>query len=63
MLRRLLSRADELGGSQVVLDTSPQQTAAIALYRQHGFEPAGSGVVAGMDALFFRRTIPLRSAA
>jgi ribosomal protein S18 acetylase RimI-like enzyme len=56
VLQQLLDRADELGCDQVTLDTSPRQTAAIALYRQYGFEQTGTGTVAGMDALFFRRS-------
>lgn len=55
LLERLLATASELGCRQVVLDTTVQQRAAIALYRGYGFEQTGTGVVANMDVLYFRR--------
>ncbi|MGA8113409.1 MAG: GNAT family N-acetyltransferase [Actinocatenispora sp.] len=54
MLELLLDTAARSGCDEVVLDTTRQQSAAIALYRRYGFEQTGTGVVSGMDVLYFR---------
>jgi ribosomal protein S18 acetylase RimI-like enzyme len=57
MLQTLEARARNLGYTTVVLDTSDRQTAAIALYRTHGYLEVGRGELAGLPALFFRKTL------
>jgi len=57
VLRRLEARASRLGYSRLVLETTPRQTAAIALYLAEGYREYGRGQVAGMDAIFFEKPL------
>ena len=50
------ARARDRGYTTVVLDTSDRQTAAIGLYQAHGYLETGRGELAGLPALFFRKT-------
>ncbi len=54
LLQHLLRRARELGFTELHLDTTERQTAAMSLYRSVGFEECGRGVLYGFDVVSFR---------
>jgi ribosomal protein S18 acetylase RimI-like enzyme len=53
VLDRLLERARELGYRKVVLDTTTQQPAAMALYEKCGFREVRRKEVAGFVTVFY----------
>ncbi|UNX53288.1 GNAT family N-acetyltransferase [Georgenia sp. TF02-10] len=55
--RALEDRAVDLGFRRLVLDTTEQQRAAVALYASLGFVRTGSTVVAGMPAVLFEKDL------
>lgn len=57
VLEALEARASELGYARVVLDTTPKQTAAIALYRKHGYALVEQRAIRGWDALVFEKHV------
>lgn len=57
IIDHLERRAAELGFSSIVLDTTSRQHAAISLYLSRGFTQTGTGVVAGLPSVFFRKQL------
>ncbi len=57
ILQTLEARARELGCSHLVLDTSHRQTAARALYQSEDYRQSGTGGLAGLPILFFRKSL------
>lgn len=53
----LVARAAELGFRRLVLDTTAEQTTAVALYRSLGFTQTGTAVVAGLASLLFEKSL------
>jgi ribosomal protein S18 acetylase RimI-like enzyme len=57
ILVALLARCSELGYERAVLDTTAKSTAAIGLYRKHGFQLTGFTTIFDMQCLLFAREI------
>jgi ribosomal protein S18 acetylase RimI-like enzyme len=57
ILVALLARCGELGYERAVLDTTAKSTAAIGLYRKHGFRLTGFTTIFEMRCLLFAREI------
>jgi ribosomal protein S18 acetylase RimI-like enzyme len=57
VLEALEARAAELGYTRVVLDTTPKQAAAIALYRKTGYTLLEERAIRGWNALVFEKRL------
>ena len=55
MLEKLESTARERGFNHIHLDTSMSQTAAMALYRKHGYRETGRGKIRNLDIVYFEK--------
>jgi ribosomal protein S18 acetylase RimI-like enzyme len=58
MLLQLERRAHELGVRELRLDTTPQQEAAIGLYRAHGYTEVGRETNADFELISFTKRLP-----
>jgi len=55
MLLKLESVASQRGFDHIHLDTSTRQTAAMALYRKHGYREIRRGKIRGLDIIYFEK--------
>ena len=55
MLMKLESVASQRGLYRILLDTSTLQSAAISLYRKHGYKEIGRGKIRDLDILYFEK--------
>ncbi|MBX8637253.1 MAG: GNAT family N-acetyltransferase [Thermoplasmata archaeon] len=55
MLMELESVASQRGCCRTLLDTSTLQTAAISLYRKHGYKELGRGKIRDLDIIYFEK--------
>jgi GNAT superfamily N-acetyltransferase len=57
ILARLEQRARELGYRELRLDTTVMQTAAQRLYASEGYREAGRGQLAGVEVVYFAKSL------
>lgn len=57
ILRELEERARDMGYEVLHLDTTAKQTAALHLYRNHGYVQTGAATFQGLELLFFEKRL------
>lgn len=57
LLKLLEGKAKELGYTQLILDTSLQQEAALHIYSKHGYKEYKRGELGGLDAVWMNKQI------
>lgn len=58
ILTELETRAPDLGFNRLVLDTTPRQTAAMALYESFGYEETHRETMPAGEMVFYEKVIP-----